>query len=76
MSLAIRIFDRVQFETVGIGFLAGTIEANTRFADRGIRKVEAPFTPENLPHNLALVELLKRWTVLEGRPWRRLPWRG
>src|SRR6185503_5339366 len=29
--------------------------------DGDIRKVESRFSPENLPHNLALVELLKRW---------------
>lgn len=37
------------------------IVANTRFAPGDIRGVESRFSPENLPHNLALVELLKRW---------------
>src|SRR5205823_12063318 len=35
--------------------------ANTRFAPGDIRGVEARFSSENLPHNLALVELVKRW---------------
>ena len=44
-----------------MGFLAGAIDANTRFAQGDIRGVESRFSPENLPHNLALVELVKRW---------------
>jgi aryl-alcohol dehydrogenase-like predicted oxidoreductase len=43
------------------GFLTGAIDANTRFAPGDIRGVESRFSPENLPHNLALVELAKRW---------------
>ena len=35
------------------------IDANTRFAPGDIRGVESRFSPENLPHNLALVELVK-----------------
>ena len=45
------------------GFLTGAIDANTRFADGDIRKIETRFSPENLPHNLALVALLKRWAA-------------
>jgi hypothetical protein len=44
-----------------VGFLNGAIDANTRFADGDIRKIEGRFSPENLPHNLALVALLKPW---------------
>jgi aryl-alcohol dehydrogenase-like predicted oxidoreductase len=44
-----------------VGFLAGAIDAKTRFAPGDIRGVESRFSPENLPHNLALVELVKRW---------------
>jgi aryl-alcohol dehydrogenase-like predicted oxidoreductase len=51
----------VPWSPLGVGFLAGAIDANTRFADGDIRKIESRFAPENLPHNLALVELLKRW---------------
>lgn len=47
--------------TPGVGFLTGAIDANTRFAPGDIRGVESRFSPENLPHNLALVELLKKW---------------
>ncbi|ATC32171.1 aldo/keto reductase [Caulobacter vibrioides] len=51
----------VCWSPLGVGFLNGAIDAATRFADGDIRKVEGRFSPENLPHNLALVDLLKRW---------------
>ena len=51
----------VPWSPLGVGFLTGSIDTNTRFADGDIRKVESRFAPENLPHNLTLVELLKRW---------------
>jgi aryl-alcohol dehydrogenase-like predicted oxidoreductase len=53
----------VPWSPLGVGFLAGAIDANTRFADGDIRKVEPRFSPEHLPHNLALVELVKRWAA-------------
>jgi len=51
----------VPWSPLGVGFLTGAIDANTRFADGDIRKVESRFSPENLPHNLTLVDLVKRW---------------
>ena len=51
----------VPWSPLGVGFLTGAIDANTRFAQGDIRGVESRFSPENLPHNLALVELVKRW---------------
>jgi aryl-alcohol dehydrogenase-like predicted oxidoreductase len=53
----------VPWSPLGVGFLAGAIDANTRFADGDIRKLESRFAPENLPHNLALVDLLKSWAA-------------
>lgn len=53
----------VPWSPLGVGFLAGAIDANTRFAEGDIRKIESRFSPENLPHNLALVDLLKHWSV-------------
>ncbi|WP_136513205.1 aldo/keto reductase [Geomonas edaphica] len=53
----------VPWSPLGVGFLTGAIDANTRFADGDIRKIETRFSPENLPHNLALVELAKSWAV-------------
>ena len=46
-----------------MGFLTGAIDANTRFAEGDIRRVESRFSPENLPHNLGLVDLVKSWAV-------------
>jgi len=51
----------VPWSPLGVGFLTGAIDANTRFAEGDIRQVETRFSPENLPHNLALVELVKGW---------------
>jgi len=51
----------VCWSPLGVQFLAGWIDANTRFAQGDIRGVESRFSPENLPHNLALVALLKSW---------------
>jgi aryl-alcohol dehydrogenase-like predicted oxidoreductase len=51
----------VPWSPLGVAFLNGAIDANTRFASGDIRGGESRFSPENLPHNLALVELLKQW---------------
>lgn len=53
----------VPWSPLGVGFLAGAIDAKTRFAEGDIRAVESRFSPENLPHNLALVELVKSWAA-------------
>jgi aryl-alcohol dehydrogenase-like predicted oxidoreductase len=46
-----------------VGFLTGAIDANTRFAPGDIRGIESRFSPEYLPHNLTLVDLIKRWAA-------------
>lgn len=51
----------VPWSPLGVAFLNGSIDANTRFAPGDIRGIETRFSPDNLPHNLALVELLKQW---------------
>src|SRR5215207_524443 len=51
----------VPWSPLGVQFLTGWIDANTRFAPGDIRGVESRFSPENLPNNLELVELLNRW---------------
>jgi len=51
----------VPWSPLGVGFLTGAIDANTRFAEGDIRKVESRFSPENLPNNLKLVELARTW---------------
>jgi aryl-alcohol dehydrogenase-like predicted oxidoreductase len=51
----------VPWSPLGVGFLTGAIDAGTRFAEGDIRQSESRFSPENLPHNLALVDLLRSW---------------
>ena len=51
----------VPWSPLGVGFLTSAIDARTRFAEGDIRKIEGRFSAENLPHNLALVELVKSW---------------
>jgi aryl-alcohol dehydrogenase-like predicted oxidoreductase len=51
----------VPWSPLGVGFLTGAIDAKTRFAPGDIRAIESRFSPENLPHNLALVNLVKSW---------------
>ena len=59
----------VAWSPLGVGFLTGAIDAQTRFAPGDIRGIESRFSPENLPANLALVELLKTWgTRKEATP--------
>lgn len=53
----------VPWSPLGVGFLTGAIDANTRFAPGDIRAIESRFSPENLPNNLTLVDLLKNWSV-------------
>ena len=59
----------VPWSPLGVAFLNGAIDANTRFAPGDIRGIETRFSPDNLPHNLALLDLLKQWAERkEARP--------
>jgi aryl-alcohol dehydrogenase-like predicted oxidoreductase len=51
----------VPWSPLGVGFLTGAIDARTRFAQGDIRGIESRFSADNLPHNLALVALLRSW---------------
>ena len=51
----------VPWSPLSVGFLTGAIDERTRFAEGDIRVIEPRFSPENLPHNLALAELVKSW---------------
>ncbi|MES3032479.1 MAG: aldo/keto reductase [Gemmatimonadota bacterium] len=51
----------VPWSPLGVQFLTGAIDERTRFAPGDIRGIESRFSPENLPHNLALVTVLRRW---------------
>lgn len=73
----------VPWSPLGVGFLTGAIDAQTRFAQGDIRATETRFSPENLPANLVLVDLVKSWAerkqttpgnialawLLAQRPW-------
>jgi aryl-alcohol dehydrogenase-like predicted oxidoreductase len=56
----------VPWSPLGVGFLTGAIDDRTRFAEGDIRGIEGRFSKENLPHNLALVELIKQWAERKG----------
>lgn len=59
----------VCWSPLGVGFLTGAIDENTRFATGDIRGIESRFSPENLPNNMALVKLLKSWAARkDGTP--------
>ena len=60
-------------EELGIGFvpwwpldcqlLTGWIDANTRFSPGDLRAATPRFSPENLAHNMQLVDLVNAWAV-------------
>ena len=56
----------VPWSPLGQQFLTGWIDANTTFAPGDLRAIESRFSPENLPHNLALVDLVTRWAERKG----------
>ena len=51
----------VPWSPLGVQFLTGWIDANTRFAPGDIRGAESRFAAENMSHNLQLVALVQRW---------------
>ncbi len=63
----------VCWSPLGVQFLTGGIDENTRFAQGDIRGVESRFSPENLPHNLALVKLAKQWADRKGAAPAQIP---
>lgn len=52
----------VPWSPLGVGFLTGAIDENTRFALGDIRGNETRFSPENIQQNLKLVKILKDWS--------------
>ena len=51
----------VPWSPLGVQFLTGSIDENTRFAPGDIRGAEPRFTSENLKLNIELVKLVKQW---------------
>jgi aryl-alcohol dehydrogenase-like predicted oxidoreductase len=56
----------VCWSPLGVQFLTGGIDGNTRFASGDIRGIEPRFSAENLPNNLALVKFIKQWADRKG----------
>jgi aryl-alcohol dehydrogenase-like predicted oxidoreductase len=53
----------VPFSPLGYGFLTGAIDAGTTFASGDFRANTTRMSPENLPANLALVDLVRSWAT-------------
>ncbi|CAM3189983.1 aldo/keto reductase [Vibrio diazotrophicus] len=53
----------VPWSPLGVQFLTGWIDERTRFAQGDFRSTESRFFPENLAHNMKLVELITQWAV-------------
>jgi aryl-alcohol dehydrogenase-like predicted oxidoreductase len=53
----------VCWSPLGVGFLTGAIDAQTRFAPGDIRSSESRFSPENIAKNLALLNVVKKWAI-------------
>ena len=51
----------VPWSPLGVQFLTGSIDENTRFAPGDIRGMEPRFSAENLKRNMDLVKLVKQW---------------
>jgi aryl-alcohol dehydrogenase-like predicted oxidoreductase len=51
----------VPWSPLGVQFLTGAIDENSRFAPGDIRGMEPRFSPENMKHNIELVKLVKQW---------------
>lgn len=53
----------VPWSPLGVGFLTGAIDENTRYAPGDIRGNETRFSQENIANNMQLVHLLKKWSI-------------
>ncbi len=58
----------VPWSPLGVQLLTGNITAATRFAEGDFRKLEPRFAPENIAHNVALAELVRRWGERKSVP--------
>lgn len=56
----------VCWSPLGMAFLTGAIAAGTSFAPGDLRSFTPRFSRENLPNNMALVELVKKWAAQKG----------
>lgn len=51
----------VPWSPLGVQFLTGWIDANTKFAQGDFRSLESRFETENIIKNMPLVDLVKQW---------------
>lgn len=51
----------VPWSPLGMGFLAGTINASSRFGEQDFRAIVPRFAPDALPSNMRLVDLVRTW---------------
>ncbi|EHR69534.1 putative oxidoreductase, aryl-alcohol dehydrogenase like protein [Burkholderiales bacterium JOSHI_001] len=51
----------VPWSPLGMGFLAGTVSAGSRFGERDFRASVPRFAPDVLPSNMLLVDLVRTW---------------
>lgn len=51
----------VCWSPLAVQFLTGSIDESTHFAQGDLRGMEPRFSQENMPHNLAVVRLIKQW---------------
>lgn len=56
----------VPWSPLAVGFLAGAIDQQTRFAEGDFRGYTTRFSPENLPQNMALVDVVRDWAGRKG----------
>lgn len=52
----------VPWSPLGVAFLTGAIDENTRFAQGDFRGMTTRFTPENIAKNMPLADLVKKWS--------------
>ncbi|MBS1738639.1 MAG: aldo/keto reductase [Bacteroidetes bacterium] len=52
----------VCWSPLGVGFLTGAIDEQTRFAQGDFRGMTTRFNPENIVKNMPLVHLVKKWS--------------
>ena len=56
----------VPWSPISAGFSTGTINPSTRFAERDYRVAIPRHSPDAMPHNMQLVQVLSDWAVRKG----------
>lgn len=64
----------VPYYPMGRAILTGAVKADSRFGKDDRRATLPMFTPEALPQNMAIYELVKKWAKRKMLLRRSLPW--